>query len=429
MAPQKNGTVLYALKGKSLEAALQLELEIRRELETVPVKNAGALNEIQDSWDRFYDGLILRLQKEQPQLLRQTGLDSPAPQVFQEKGGLPRAYRRYPEIFSSPEKTPRYFMYAPVDYRGNHFAPEDGVPVTGKPAAQVDDLLFAGGWLGNAPLVSRKKHGVALPAAEAAALSKSFRKADDDGHRQICFIAGGESLAAIEDFNRRTADYHARVGALREAIQKTVEAQFPDIMALARLPADEAIRASISYRYGGGDGKTEMLLSVRQEGRLEMMAAGRSLTALPENPAYRLKKSEGGEFTVKPRRDTAEGKALAALFDAIPATPALAEYKILHAGYAFTPGRFDSMLGVNGVVPRVHQLEGRTILVYNADDAARETFCPPGAIPLPTAAFKWLNADAADRNLGVTPPPMPPEIADIIAGAPVPAAKPQGLKP
>ena len=95
--------VLFELSGKSLEAAKRLEAKIVSELETVSVQNEGYLGDIDRSWTTFYEGLIERLTKEDPELLKQTGLSSPAIQVFKGKGTFPRAYREHPQIFLSPK--------------------------------------------------------------------------------------------------------------------------------------------------------------------------------------------------------------------------------------------------------------------------------------------------------------------------------------
>lgn len=409
MKPQKNGTVVFELKGESLAAALRLEAEIRKELETVKPRNTGLMRDIQKDWEKFYDGLLRRLAAEAPELLQATGLASPAVQVRQGKDSLPRAYREFPAIFSSPEKKPRYFMYAPVDYKGDHFTPRDGVRQNAKQERMLGSLLFADGWLGNAPLVSPKKVGVATPAG--------YAPAPDDGtgttHTRRTFIAGGESLAAIEDYQRRDKEYHAACDRARKAINKIAEQDFPELLKSA--PAGEELRAQATYRYGGYlDGRTEMLLSVRMEGKASIWNAGKTVP-LSDNEAWTLKNSHGNEYVVEPRRDTQAGRALAAVLDAIPPTPHLSEYPVLLGDFAFKPSQIEAALGVNGVVPFVQELGGKKILVYNTEDDAKSGFTPKGATPLPVAAYNWLDADQGDRNMGIQPPPMPPEIAAILA--------------
>lgn len=411
MLNQKNGTAIFELSGESLEAAKRLEDEIRKELETVKPMNSGNMLAIQKSWESFYKGLVARLQQEQPGLLAQTGLAAPAVQVQEGKDSLPRAYVEFPAIFSSPEEEPRYFMYVPVDYKGDYFKPEDGAQVDDAKAAQIDDLLFAGGWLGNAPLVTMTKEGTATPADYAPAPEADGEKTT---HTRRTFVAGGESLAAIGDYEQRQREYRAACERARKAIEKIAELGFPELQETA--PAGETLRASVSYRYGGHlEGKTEMLLSVRMEGTASMWNAGKTLP-LQDNAAWTLKQSHGNEYVVEPRRDTPAGQALARIMDAIPSTPSLSEYPVLLGDFSFRASQIENALGVNGIVPQVRELGGKKILVYNTEDDDTRNFTPQGAKPLSTKVFNWLDADERDRNMGYTPPPMPPVVKAALAG-------------
>lgn len=420
MRLERNGTAVFELKGRSLWAAKRLEEEIRKELETTTPQSTGLLSEIHDSWNKFYEGLIRRLSGEAPWMLRLTGLTSPAVQVSHEKDSLPRAYREFPDIFSSPGEPPRYFMYVPVDYNGNHFTPPDGVQLTREQAEKVDDLLFAGGWLGNAPLVNRPKAGVETPADYDPLQNSFLRRAQKDRHTQRTFIAGGESLAAVEDYEKRTAAWRAAAEKAREAIQVIAEAEFPQL--LEALPEGEGLRASVGYSYGGNlNGKTQMMLSVRQEGNVDFMAGGKPV-ALQDNDAYTLTKRYGGEYTVEPRRDTEAGKQLAAIMDAIPKTPSLGDYPQLRGDFTFYPNPIEAAFSMNGTTPHVRKFGSSTVLVYNTDVTETGNFTPPGATPLPLKAYKWLEADERDRNQGITPPPMPQELRTLWGTPPKPRA-------
>lgn len=415
MAKQRNGSALFALEGRALDAAKRLEQELRKELETVPVLQSGNMADIGDSWDAMYKGFLARMEKEAPEVLELTGLKAPATQVFKGVQTLPRAYVEYPAIFTSPEKEPRYFMYAPIDYKGEHFTPADSKPVTGKAAAAVDNLLFAGGWLGNAPIVSVKKEGVATPADYVAPtqseLRKTFSYAPND---RVCFLPGGRSLEAVNDYRARTKEWERLIKKACRGIEEETAKQKPAI--LANLPAGEDVRISCTYSYssGGGD-KAQLLLSIRREGKDSMWNAGKSVD-VPESTAYNIKRREGGEYIVTPRKDTEEGKKIAALIDAIPLTPGLRDYPELHANYKIKKDQIGQMLGVNGTVPQVTDAGGYTVLLYNAAPSSKKkSFCPPGAIPLPAEAYEWLKSNDGDRNMRVTAPPMPKEIADILA--------------
>ncbi|MBI1215235.1 MAG: hypothetical protein GC185_05370 [Alphaproteobacteria bacterium] len=414
--PKANGSVVYKLAGRSLEAALRLEEELKRELQTVPVMQSGNLKDIGDSWDAMYKGLLARLEKEAPEVLELTGLKSSSVQVFQGPQTLPRAYAESPQIFSSPERAPEYFMYAPVDYKGEHFVPEDGVKLSAKEERTTDNRLFAGGWLGNAPIVTVKKRGVETPAdykpPSKSALRKAFSYMPND---RVCFLAAGRSLEIVEDLKARKEDWQEKLGAACRAIEAEVLKTKPWI--LAELPPGEDVRVSATYSYmGGGGGKAELLLSVRREGKDDIWNAGKTVTP-PPSPAFDTGERGGGDCTVLPRRDTEEGRALAALIDAIPETPGLRDYPELYADFSIEKDEIGQMLGVNGTVPQSVDVAGRTVLLYNAaPESGKNGFCPPGATPFPAEAYEWLRSDEGDRNMGITPPPMPKSLAALLDG-------------
>lgn len=434
MAQKRNGTVVYALAGRALEAAIRLDQEVRRELETVPVLQSGNMKEIGDSWNAMYKSLLARLEQEAPDVLQLTGLTSPATQVFQGVQSLPRAYNEYPQIFTSPEKKPMFFMYSPVDYNGKHFVPEDSIPLNDKQRAKIDDLLFAGGWLGNAPIVNIQKEGTATPAdykpPRKSELRKAFAYLPND---RVCFLAAGRSLELVQDYRARTDEWKARIDDARSAIEAEVLSKKDSI--LANLPLGEDVRVSLSYSYssGGGD-KVSLLLSVRRAGNGDIWNAGKTVEP-PETDAFKMRKREGGEYVVTPRRDTPEGKKIAKLIDAIPLTPGLRDYPELFANYDIKKDDIGQFLGINGTVPQVVDVEGHTILLYNsAPKDKKKDFCPPGAKPFPTEAYQWLDSDKGDRNMGVKLPPMPDSVASILRGDdPKPVAiaprKPRPPKP
>lgn len=417
MKIENNGSVMFELKGTSLLAAQRLEREVLKELETVKPKSTGYLNEIQDSWNSFYDGLIRRLSAEAPEVLALTGLNAATIQVMGGgKDALPRAYREFPQIYLSPEEPPRYFMGVPVDYQGNFFRPQDAQLLDNAETERAADLLFAGGWLGNAPLVTRKKEGVATPADYAPAKPSFHSAARRDTFTQRVFIAGGDSLKAVEDYERRKAAYEAAMSRAQSAVKTIAEMEFPKL--LESLPEGEGLRASAGATYGGYmKGKTVITLSVRMQGRENPWNAGKTVP-LADNEAYTLQPRHGGEYTVTPRRDTHAGRALAAIFDAIPKTPDLSEYPTLLADFTFYPNQFEAAFGMNDRTPHIRKFGGRTLLVYNSDESETGDFTPPGATPMPLKAFKWLEADEQDRNMGVTPPPMPQEISTQLTAWP-----------
>ncbi len=412
---KNNRMVVYKLAGRSLAAAMRLEEELRRELKTVPVVHAGTFKDIGDSWNALYKGLLARLEQEAPEVLELTGLNARAVQVFQEPQTLPRAYAEAPHIFLSPEKNPEYFMYVPVDYKGRYFAPADGIKLNAKEEQITGDRLFAGGWLGNAPIVAVTKQGVATPAdytpPPKSALRKAFPYMPND---RVCFLAAGRSLAAVADYNARKEEWQRCLKAACHAIEAAVEQDKPKI--LAALPAGEDVRISATYSYySNGGGKAGLLLSVRREGKDNLWNAGKTVP-VPPSPAFTQEERGGGEYIVKARTDTPEGRRLAVVINAIPDTPGLGDYADLRGNFDIRQDDIGKALGVNGVIPQVAELAGRTLLIYSAAPKSKKSgFCPPDATPFPAFAYAWLRKDEEDIRMGTTPPPMPKAVADALA--------------
>ncbi len=410
MASNRNGNVVYELSGRALAAAKLLEQELRTELETVPVMRSGNMRDMEDSWNAMYQGLLARLATDAPDVLKHTGLTSPCVRVFEGVQTFPRAYQEYPHIFTSPEKNPRYFMYAPLDYKGDHFVPADSKRLSGKEEQKTGDLLFAGGWLGNAPIVNMKREGVATPADYVAPskgeLRKEFSYLAND---RITFLAAGQSLALVEDYRARTEDWKQQLKIACDAITAETEKLKPVILAV--LPAGEDVRISTSYNYAmNGGGKATLLLSARREGKVGLLSAGKTVN-IPDSPAYTLGERNGGDYEVIPRRDTPEGRKLAALIDAIPQTPSLGDYPELCANYKINQTSVGKALGVNGAIPQAVDVEGYTVLLYNtAPKDKKNPFCPPGAKPFPVEVYEWLQSDKGDRNMGIALPPRPAEV-------------------
>lgn len=401
---QTQAHAVYELGGQSLIAAKELLREVRRELKTVKVQSSGLLGEIDKSWTALYSGLVVRLGREKPELLQHTGLNSPVTRVYKGLESWPRAYREYPEIFLSPEKQPRFFMYAPIDYKGQHFKPQGARKIEGEEEQRVDNLLFAGGWLGNAPIVGLKKAGVTVPADYKSPSAGELRNAF--GAVSFCqkaYIAAGRSLELLSDYRAREAEWQWQVNRTARAIRSAVGKHKHEI--LAGLPEGERFSVNVPYSYssGGGD-KVSFEVWVQRKGLVDQMSAGRRLP-VPASQAYTVDVQDG-QSIIQPRRDTPEGRRLAALFDAIPLTPGLADYAEL------------AMPGTARIyAPLVLDLAGRVMLLYNiAPDDRKTAFCPPDARLLPVAAFNWLRSDEADRNTGIGPPPAPPQLDMLLKG-------------
>lgn len=394
-------TVVYKLAGRSLEAALRLGEELQAEIAQKRPQQTGTLKDIGDSWQSVYSALKTRLASEAPELLTETGLTSPSVQIFQGPQSLPRAYEVYPDIIVSPERNPEYFMYVPVDYKGDHYVPADGILQSEQEVGRLSARLFADGWLGNGPIVATPRKGVETPADYIAPAQSELRAAFPyAANDRTCFLAEGRSLAAVKDLRRRTDEWKQSIDQVFTAAKAAVEEMRDQILAF--LPAGEDFYINTSYSYSQQPGDQARLeLSVRRAGKTGMMQAGQPV-ALPAIPAFEIRNDEG-VMRIAARTDTPEGRAFAKLLEAIPSTPSLQEYPELHASKRAPQQAVD--------------LGGHTLLIYNA---APEGFCPPGAKPFPTEAYEWLRADQGDHNMGVTPPPMPLALQKLLGTTPQP---------
>ena len=379
---------LFELKGKSLQAALDLEKELEKEIARVKPKNTGNLADIQGSWKNLYVGLLTRLEKENPDLLIATGLHQAAIQIREMPDSYPRAYLEYPQIFLSPEKSPRYFMYAPIDYKGDFFKPQDALAVTDKKQERaIGELLFAGGWLGNAPLIDMQRQGTALPKEYQALMSDTFSSAAKKSDI-LCFIAAGRSLAIVHEYEAAKASYDAAVSKMFEDVRVMVESAYPP----GTDKSDVYVNMSYSeHKRDGANSGIEISVGSRR--------AGGNRVPMPENPHYNL----SGDYIFF-RDDTQEGRVLKALCGAVPKRPDISDYAELRTK--------------NGKSPQLRSLGAYQVLVYSVPEKAHHMIVPPDSYPLPARVVEWLREDENDNRIGIKPPPMPKEVANALASLP-----------
>lgn len=406
----KNSQIVYKLEGVSLSAAKRLQQEIKKERETAPPLGLGNASDIKKSWENFYRQVLARLEKEAPEVLEHTGLRVATIHVREQKQHFPRAYEKFPQIFLSPLDPPDYYMYVPTDYKGRHFVPSDARLLDEKEERHVGHLLFAGGWIGNPPLLSMPENGVKTP--EDFIPKTVFEREQWDQNELVCFIAKGRSLAIVQDLKARADVWKKKLDAACTAIKQEVEKTLPQL--LASLPKGEEVYISASYAYCSGK-IPELLLSISRKGHGDIFAMGKKVPPVP-SPAFHLVPREYGEYTVTARTDTPEGLEIAKLIADISATPWPGDYPELFAPFKIKEDQITKMLGVNGVVPRAATLAQNVFLIYNASTGEpRGNFCPPDAVPCPAEIYHWLFDDQNDRMINVIPPPMPKKVSDFLS--------------
>jgi hypothetical protein len=235
----------------------------------------------------------------------------------------------------------------------------------------------------------------------------------------MVYLAAGRSLEMVEDYKARKEQWENALNDVRVAVEK--ETKKNKAQMLSHLPAGEDVRISASYSYNmGGQDYAKVLLSASREGKLSIMDAGHRVP-IPQSPAYLLQEIRPFEYEVTPRSDTPEGKRLTKVFNAMPVTPSMHDYPELFANFIIEQDQIGQALGINGAVPTIWDLEGQSFLSYNSSpDDRDESFCPPGAIPVPTEVMEWLRSDQGDRNMGNAPPPRPPEVEAVLNRNPKP---------
>lgn len=416
MASPKDINVLFELQGQSLEATKALIIAVNKAAQEKMSKQTGNVGETRDDWARFYATLHETLRAEQPDVLQSTGLLSPATVVYKGRDTLPRAYTEYPQIFSSPERNPRFFMYCPIDYKGQHFSPPGARLVKDKEIDHIGTLLFAGGWLGNAPIFIFEKAGTATPADYKPPRPGKARDEFDRARRQntqVCFIAAGRSLQIVQGIADFDKTFSQRCDKLLKTIKAAVKKQFPEL--LKGLPQGETLYINTSYGYGGHHGRgVEFNISVRQSGKVNMMSGGQTVRLL-ESPYFHATPKEGGEYTITPRTDTPEGARIATAFKTIPQKTFVQDYPELQANFVPVSDKISKALGSDQPFPRIHNLSGLPFLVYGAKIKEKINFCPPDAVSVSTALYEWLKSDEGDINMGVLPPPRPQQITNELA--------------
>ncbi|PZP53893.1 MAG: hypothetical protein DI586_10530 [Micavibrio aeruginosavorus] len=401
-------SVLYELGGKSLEAAKELEAIVNTAYSENPPLQLGLLSDIHASWQAFSSRLIQDVNAIRPEILDLTGLNSPCIDVRVATHAFPRAYQTYPCIYRSPERETRYFMYSPEDYKGRYFTPEDAKKIIGKEAKAIGQLLFAGGWDDGAPLLNRPEFGVEMPGdisySTKFAAAVNAMQTDRPTSMRKNFIAGCKSQELVDDFKKRKAEHEAASTAVFNELRRIASVISTEMTG----NADE-YDTSLSGSYKGSHG-ANMTFSFDLKTKLTG-----SQVSVPEHPYFYMKKAEFGGYEIVPREDTVEGSVFSDLLLSVPPMPYLSEYEELISDFIYEPTDIERMIGVDGRVPQLIEIGGLQFISYNSDERVVSDYCPPGAKPVSSELYNWLQRDRSDFNMKIMPPPMPDQLAQEYA--------------
>ena len=397
--------------GSSFQAASAVLRHARTAAAMDRPASQGKLLDTLRNRQQFFQKQHDTLQKTNPFLLHELGLTMPVIQVTNAIEGLPRAYQVYPAIYlnQSPEpgRARAFYIYAPVDYRGRSFEPREADELKDESKQRIGSMLFADGWNTPPAVLPMRQKGVKRP--DDFDLSRHYAHGTArPSNSQAIFVAEGPSLEMLDDFHRREQQSATASGTVQEYLKQAMTDKLGDSFRRQIAPGEGFYVETVRSRDTGR--RCSFSIAVRRDGMGagSPMQAGRPLV-IPANPVFHPRDGER-EYSVVPRDDTPEGRTLKKLIAAVPPVPSLGEYHGMR-GDVLLRARPDDLAWIDVGVPRLQVLAGRTMLIYNRDQDAQSPFCPPGAIPLSTAAYQWLDADDIDTRRGDKPPPMPESLA------------------
>ena len=405
--------IVYKLQGKSLAAAKELEKFAETHWKAQPpVVYPINMLDLQRRSQEIYAAMMRKLHDENPALEAATGLDKPVTKVLSGIESSPRAYVSWPEIFTTavgPKS--EYFMYAPISHDGSHFEPEDGVALNEKQEQRAGNLLWAGGWIGNAPLAPRPDFGVPVPAGFDPATSNILQRNGLSSETETVrvFKAAGASLAAVHSLQNQEAAHNEAVTRLFDHIKSMAPTTAQLYKADGSPGPVVKVYANLSLS-DDGENTPRPTISIRIDGSGEPVGVKESEGYIVAAPAH------GGDVYIVPNVNSEAGKQFAELLN----HPDLRRKDVRNYPQLRYPAAPDSVGGqfqeaakdFSGL-PLIRDFGGDHYLVYRVERDKNDPTLPgpAGAIPVSPAAFHWLDADATDGMRGISPPPMPPEIA------------------
>lgn len=395
--------VVYELQGKSLQAVKQLYTLLIQHHKANPVDWQGKnLLDIRNLADAFYTNFFDTVKNKHPQIFATAGMDQKQIQIQDYKGGVPRAYTDRPAIYASTSHPAKIYMYCPVDYKDQHFIPEDAVRQTEAQAEKIGQLLWAGGWSDPVTIIPAKRAGTGLPAdfdpAKHGAL-ETRHLASDDNKPYRFFRAGGQSLALLDALDQAKDNYSKRVSQLFKALD-ALKTRLFDAGAIKGVQAASEFYFNSSLGTDSA-GRPVLQISARREGTGQVLN-------IAHNPWFKAHGKTGGEYLVAPETGNPDGLAFKAFFDAIPDNPEQQAFpkELLSTDKVDPVDHLDGLFGPLNK-PLIRHFPDGIYLAYRLRADGSGAFIPPGCTEISQAEFLWKDADENDRNMGTTLPPSP----------------------
>ena len=368
--------------GKTMEAIKAIAKTKASERHNHDLPQSGNLADIQKKYREFEKAVVEKLEQENPDSLEAIGLKTGLTRVFEKASGILRAYDVKPAIYydSFPDgeggHIERVFLFSPIDHKGNYFKPEASKPIEGDELEQVNSYLFAGGWSTPGCLLSEPDIGVGLPQGfdfeKDQVIGSSYKSP-----KTASYLPGGVFKEIVEEIERSDAQYRKDMDHLIEEIKRIYTQEMGDDL-LAQTDGDE-------YNFS-------TMHSLSGPLRLEVAPKGKWGDTLktPENPWFTISRGNGHYHTIVPRTDTDEGQALAKKFEALKLPKELKDYPVFA-----------------GLPPaQIREVQGLKILKFQLKDDENATYLRD-CMAVNEQALSWMVEDIGDRNMGVSPPPVP----------------------
>lgn len=391
--------VVYALKGRSLSAA-KAYYKMQEDLyeqgitadweEKTPAQRRAIRTEMSNT-----------LRQNNPNIITDLGMTERAIQVRSYYKGKPRAYAVSPECYTDNPERDQFYIYAHVDYKGDHFVPPDAIRQNETDAKKIGAMLWAGGWSNPITVVPQTRRGVALPADFNAKTHNTLKQShlgDNPKRPYRFFMVGGATLVTLQKMEQDKITYSERITQFFDALKSII----PALIQENALPGvtnkkDVYFNSSLATDHAG---RPVPRISPRRDGTGEILP-------LHSNAAFTALPTGHHDYIVVPNLASEQGRALQAAMDAIPPNPATAGFPVslLNTDSVTAADKLDGAFGPLNQ-PLVRNFPSGTVLAYRVNRGRDNNhFVPAGCTEITQAAFLWMENDQNDRTMGTLPPP------------------------
>jgi hypothetical protein len=327
-------------------------------------------------------------------------MDHKAIQIRSFRKGQPRAYAAGPECYTAIPERDLYYIYSHVDYKGEYFVPPDAELQDAEQAKKIGSMLWAGGWSNPITVVPQNRHGVALPADFKAKTHHTLKQnhlGDNPKRPYRFFMAGGETLAALDQLAKDKEIYSQRITAMLDTFKKLT----PLMLAENAVPGitkaqDIYFNSSVATDPAG---RPVLRVSPRREGTGEVLP-------LLNCSAFTAITTGHNEYIILPNMASEQGRALQDSINAVPnkLRPHDFPAALLNTDHVIAADKLDGAFGPLNQ-PLIRHFPEGIVLAYRVNGKGRDSFTPAGCTEISQAAFLWMEMNYNDAVSGTRPPP------------------------